>query len=193
MFIAADFEKAHRQLEEILAKPEYGRQTTTLPQFHLPGWMNSSLLEDTMLGIFILFLCCLVLGIGWILLRYWMKRVKKGPVHEETPEQEIPWLEKAERYAGLGDYRFAVRALYHYVLFYTYKRRKLEELPGQTNGEQRDQISQTWPEKASLFCRLSQRFDEIWYGHMRIEPAEYERYLEGAMKFAESGNKDAEE
>jgi hypothetical protein len=194
VFIAADFEKAHRQLEEILAKPEFGRQKTNLPQIQLPDWMKVSLFEEMLWGILVFFLICLLLMFGWFLLNRWMKRVKNKRANEnKPPEQETPWLEKAERYASRGDYRLAVRSLYHYVLFYTYKRHKLEELPGQTNGDHRTKIEQTWPAKASLFRQLSHRFDEVWYGNKKIKPPEYNRYLEGAMKFVESGDQDAEE
>ncbi len=102
-------------------------------------------------------------------LRVTLKRRSKALLEEDEPERTLDeWLERADHWERLGEYREAVRCLYLACLLKFDEARVARFDRGQTNWEHLARIEASPTRPAGLdFRSPTQAFDRIWYG-MRV-------------------------
>jgi hypothetical protein len=177
-------------LEEILSRPEFGREKPKVPQMdvHFFDWVREEIPKEIAWPVLIILLVLMLILLGWFIYQWWGSRatIEKLELAKER-DQPKSWFVHARQQAKRGEYRLAIRSLYHFVLAFAFEQRKLHLSSNQTNGEYRAALSRTWPSKAPLFHQLSIRFDEVWYGKRPVSDCDYEEYENKVKRFTESG------
>jgi hypothetical protein len=57
------------------------------------------------------------------------------------------------------------------------RRGLLDEIPGRTTGEERDQLVISAPEVADRFDAAVDLFDDVWYGDALVDHADLDRFV----------------
>ncbi len=176
-----DLEEAKRQLNEILSQSEFARLRSQTegeveispPVFQLP--------VEWIWGIY-LFIAIVIVT---LLIYYGVKLWKKRQANEDPKENlGYSWFAKAQSYALKGEYRFAVRSLFQYLLLHATKQKWIEPHPAKTNGEYRQEVQQKEPVQAPPFSNIAQQFDRTWYGREEITAEKYSEYERKIMQLA---------
>jgi len=93
--------------------------------------------------------------------------------HEQSPTS---WFRQAEELARAGQFKEAVRALYHAVLSLLHRQHLLRYETTRTNGEYLREVRLEANAPVGLpepFERLTRRFDLLWYGDREGTAVEY--------------------
>jgi hypothetical protein len=132
-------------------------------------------------------------GVLLALLWVWLKRRREGPARDRTktgptrsqaeetaqaPHEQAPasWFRQAEELSRAGQFKEAVRALYHAVLSMLHRQQLLRYERTRTNGEYLCEVrlsAQAPPGLSESFERLTRRFDRLWYGDWEGTVVEY--------------------
>jgi hypothetical protein len=189
-------QQARNQLEKILSDPEFGRQNDQAARgadltFPEPDWnfvvpQEVTWASWTVVAIFLGIILFWLIRTGWMLTPVRMRTKKEQA--KANPRTE--WMEQAARLAGQGEYRLAIRTLFHGVLESAHERRKLLRTIGKTNGDYRREIERNWPEGSAVFRELSTVFDDVWYGNKPVDGGDYTRYRSRSQEFAEMRDPD---
>ncbi|SEN31645.1 DUF4129 domain-containing protein [Lihuaxuella thermophila] len=192
--IATDIEQAREQLVEILSQPEFGRKERQgelsafdwQPDF--PDWLRwlTELPPEMFWGIYI------GLGVFAAVILFWVIRVwpigrPRNISSKHMQEGRLPLFVQAQAAAEQGQYRLAIRLLFHYLLEFTSQQRKIFLQTGKTNGDYQREIKKTWPDKEKMFAQLTNHFDEVWYGRKQAGDQEYSCYKQKVMQLAGEG------
>lgn len=159
-----------------------------------------------LLDIVIGLLLIVVLTLGVVLTRFWLRRrretaqlsvpVRTAPLPDLSDEavasdrSEEEWFTLAERLEGEGELRLALRAAYLALLAGLAQRMWLTIRRDRTNREYLDEFTRRWrrrpqaavemrveiPEKLRTSLRL---FDRVWYGSHGLTPAAVAAYRQG--------------
>ncbi len=95
-----------------------------------------------------------------------------------APQEQTPtaWFRQAEELARAGQFKEAVRALFHAILSLLHRQQLLRCAATRTNGEYLREIRLAANAPAGLpepFERLTRRFDRLWYGDREGTTMEY--------------------
>lgn len=145
------------------------------------NWVNAHILGVHVPGLFggtwpnYLALAVLVAAAGAVLFlalrhasvqRLWHPK-SPGVVVTESDETLSPggWRQEAERLAGEGQYREALRCRYRGLVAELAQRRLVDEVPGRTSGDYERVVRALLPKVADQFSSVTRLFERCWYGH----------------------------
>lgn len=124
----------------------------------------------------------MLVGLGWVIFRYWKqnRKVKVAVVEEAPPEinlesetllatqmQENEWLRLANEKMASGDLRLALRALFLATLSHLGEKRLLTIARSKSNGDYVRELGWRARGRTELqdgFKDQVRVFDEVWYG-----------------------------
>lgn len=134
-----------------------------------------------------------LIGVGiWLIVRAIMNRRPRirdddeddGDVLEEVGDVIIDrsreprsWREEADAHAAAGRVRDALRCRYRALVGDLARRGLLDEIPGRTTGEERDQLVVSAPQAAGRFDDAADLFDDAWYGDAPVDHADLQRFV----------------
>ena len=95
-------------------------------------------------------------------------------VDEETPPDR--WRRLAAEARGRGDFRESVRCRYRALIGDLARAGYVDEIPGRTSGEEREQVAELAPDIARDFDVAAGTFDEAWFNHLPVTVADDERF-----------------
>jgi hypothetical protein len=151
----------------------------------------------------VLLVVALIVGIAWLVMRW----VKDGasladgddidendvdePVDEEVDtrivDHETPpdrWRRRASEHRGQGDYRESIRCEYRALIGDLARSGYVDEIPGRTSGEEREQIVHlapelgvSGPEVSAQFDVAADTFDDAWFDDRLVSASDDERFL----------------
>lgn len=149
-------------------------------------------------GIFGLFLWMLliavVLGIAWVAYRYLRDRSARSPRSDEGDDvdpdddalagtvvidrsrEPTGWREEAEHHRAAGRIREALRCRYRALVGDLARRGLLDEIPGRTTGEERNELRVSAPNAVASFNQAADLFDAAWYGHIAVRVDDDDRF-----------------
>jgi hypothetical protein len=134
----------------------------------------------------------ILIGVGiWLIVRALMNRRPRGSdddgdddVLEEVGDvivdrsrEPSSWREEADAHRAAGRLRDALRCRYRALVGDLARRGLLDEIPGRTTGEERDQLVISAPEIADRFDAAVDLFDDVWYGDAPVERADLDRFV----------------
>lgn len=188
-----DADQARLAAERILASGEF--RDTRNPIERVLDWIGDQLgrfvgaLADGGPGSIVAWLVLgatvvVVVLLGRRLITSWPRRSARPEhpsgvvVHAETVHRgrsADEWVEEAERCLARGDHRRALRARYRAVVTRLVRRGLLDDVPGRTEGEFRDELRERRPALAGPFDELTGLFEAVWYGHEPADAGSVER------------------
>lgn len=167
-----------------------------LPKVKAPelGWMGH--MFDVLKWVAIGLAVILVLVLLAQLVRFFLERGQNSSARAASGPTEAPPLEAsatenaldhtvdewelfAREWLGRGDVRQAVRALYLATLVHLHRERQIEYDRAFTNWTYVRQFRGE-ADRKSILQRLTQVFDEIWYGERPCEEPQYRDFEQGA-------------
>jgi hypothetical protein len=96
------------------------------------------------------------------------RRPRRTGVVVTEQDQELSaeqWRKEAERLAGEGSYREALRCRYRALVAELADRRLIDQVPGRTSGDYDRAVRALVPEAAEQFSSATRLFELCWYGH----------------------------
>jgi uncharacterized protein DUF4129 len=128
----------------------------------------------------------ILLGVGIVvaIALYFLRNLRHNLVEEEiipsvidgpASSTSVQALEKAQRFAGAGDYRAAVRQLYLATLLLLDEGGRIPNNPSLTNREYLQEAS-VEPSLGAALKQIVETFERIWYGFGSMTAAEFEVY-----------------
>lgn len=102
-----------------------------------------------------------------------------------TPRRPQEWLADARAARERGDRAEAVRCAYRAVVAFLAARGDLDEVPGRTVGEYRQQLAGTAPARVTSFARASDVFERVWYARRPATDDDVDRVLAVAGELEE--------
>lgn len=90
------------------------------------------------------------------------------------------WRDEAERAEGAGRWKDALRYRYRELVAELAERGLLEEVPGRTAGEYRQQLAARAPDRQAPFATATDLFERAWYGDEPTGEAELRRFRANA-------------
>ena len=93
---------------------------------------------------------------------------------EHTPAQ---WRQDAEEHRRAGRHRDALRCRYRAMVGELARRDLIDEIPGRTTGEEREQLERVVPTSSATFGAAADLFDGAWYGHVHVDDDDVERMI----------------
>ena len=100
-----------------------------------------------------------------------------GDVIVDRSREPSSWREEADAHRAAGRLRDALRCRYRALVGDLARRGLLDEIPGRTTGEERDQLVVSAPEIADLFDDAVDLFDAVWYGDAAVDTADLDRFV----------------
>jgi hypothetical protein len=188
-------EDALERLRAILSRPPYARPEPSPPPqwlIDLGNWLGRMIeallrpLAPALPGT-VNSVAWIIAGIGIILLLgviiYLINGLRRGVVSEapkanDDPEANLTAREAIDQAGSLardGDYRTAVRFLYLAALLRLDERGLLHYDRALTNREYIERVRDN-PALRETLTGIVETFDRVWYGHMSIDQAAFERY-----------------
>ena len=107
--------------------------------------------------------------------------VERDAVAIDRGREPIDWRAEAEAHRREGRYRDALRCRYRALVGDLARRGLIDEIPGRTTGEEREQLGSIRPQVALPFSDAADLFDSAWYGHVAVGEGDVDRFqlLEG--------------
>jgi hypothetical protein len=133
-----------------------------------------------------------LIGVGiWLIVRAAMNRRPRsrddevdddvleevGDVIIDRSREPRSWREEADAHAAAGRIRDALRCRYRALVGDLARRGLLDEIPGRTTGEERDQLVVSAPEAADRFDAAADLFDDAWYGDAPVDRSDLDRFV----------------
>jgi len=115
----------------------------------------------------------------WFLVRALGTRWRRaGPAAEvalvqgtRAPDDPATWLAEADRLAGAGDHRGALRCRYQAMVATLVADRSVVDVPARTPEELRAELVARRGDLADLVGSVTRRFEDAWYGGHDVDPA----------------------
>lgn len=95
--------------------------------------------------------------------------VEDGAVMVDRTREPLNWRAEADRHRAEGRYRDAMRCRYRALVGDLARRGLIDEIPGRTTGEEREQVRVVTPPAAAPFDEAAELFDGAWYGHLPVD------------------------
>lgn len=167
----------------ILSRPEFQEPSKSILQ-RIQDWLGRVFgrLFDALSGvagsgpfgwIFVAALAGGILFAAFLIVR----RVRRDPGREpdglpiEGPSRPAAdWRRDAEELERRGDWRGALRAHWRATVADLAERGLVEEVPGRTTGEYRQQVSVSVPDGAADFASATRLFEDAWYAAADVSP-----------------------
>jgi Domain of unknown function (DUF4129) len=92
------------------------------------------------------------------------ERADESPVRIEVRRGSQDWTAEAERLEADGDWKAAMRCRYRALTSELVADQLVQDLPGRTSGEYRNDLSATLPDARDDFGAASELFERAWYG-----------------------------
>ncbi len=102
--------------------------------------------------------------------------VERDAVAVDRSREPTDWRSEAERHRLAGRHREALRCRYRALVGDLARRGLIDEIPGRTTGEERDQMRRVMPAVSSPFDDAADLFDDVWYGHREVDAADDDRF-----------------
>ncbi|MEJ5255446.1 MAG: DUF4129 domain-containing protein [Acidimicrobiales bacterium] len=176
---ASDPDEARRRAEEILSRSEFERVRVRPPS---SGPLPDLSRPATILAWIVVVVIAAV--VVFVVIRV-LRSVRRTPklagedgVAVTLGERRLrsdQWLDEAERFEAVGDWKRALRARYRALVTVLVERGVVRELPGRTTGEYRAELAGSLPAATPPFSAASDLFDRAWYGDEPTGPADSER------------------
>ena len=182
------------------AAPEPRDQPSDAPNFSDPG-VGAGFFGQLLV---LLLVVALVVAVAWLVVR-WLdgsggRRSRAGDEdsidvdeavddavdariidHETSPDR---WRRLAAQARDAGDHREAVRCQYRALVGDLARSGYVDEIPGRTSGEEREQVAEIAPrlgeigqEVARQFDVAADTFDEAWFDDREVTSVEDQRFL----------------
>lgn len=103
--------------------------------------------------------------------------VEAGAVVVDRSREPFNWRTEADRHRAAGRFRDALRCRYRALVGDLARRGLIDEIPGRTTGEEREQLRVVTPPAAAPFDEAAELFDEAWYGHVDVDDAAVDRFV----------------
>jgi len=174
-------------LKKVLFKPP--KVTPNAPQGNLPNLAFLEPLFYVLIGVAVLFVLALI--VKAVVESPVRERTGRGAVSTEAPPLEASatenaldhtvdeWEVFAQQWLGRGDVRQAVRALYLATLVHLHRERRIDYNRAFTNWVYVRQYRGEAEQQKTL-RRLTQTFDEVWYGERACGEDQYRVFEQGA-------------
>jgi hypothetical protein len=94
----------------------------------------------------------------------------------EEGRDAADWRSDAERFEAAGQWREAMRARYRELVRTLIDDRVLDDLPGRTTGEYRNEFVSARPSNARSFIELTELFEAVWYGGVATDAGDNQRF-----------------
>ncbi len=85
------------------------------------------------------------------------------------------WRAEATQHEAAGRWRDALRCRYRALVAELAGNGLLDDVPGKTTGEEREDIARAVPDASPPFADATLLFDEVWYGDAATGPEDAER------------------
>ena len=86
------------------------------------------------------------------------------------------WRSEADEHRRAGRFRDAIRCRYRALVGDLARRGLIDEIPGRTTGEHRDQMREVRPAVSPEFDEAAELFDGAWYGHVDVDAADDDHF-----------------
>lgn len=90
--------------------------------------------------------------------------------------RRIDWLERAADAEADGRWRLGLRCRYRALAASLTTLGVLDDIPGRTTGEHRQEVTRRAPEASVPFAGAAELFDRAWYGNLPTGPDESSRF-----------------
>lgn len=122
----------------------------------------------------------ILIAAALLLIRNWRANLISEASSINAPDDSLPQtsagaIDNAQRHAGAGDYRQAMRQLYLATLLLLDERGALKFDRALTNRETVRALKQS-PELAAALSTVVDVYDRVWYGFAPVTPEQFERY-----------------
>jgi hypothetical protein len=185
-----------QRAHEILTRAEFGRHESLVQR--IVSWIGDQLNKFTF-GLgggpgFLGNLVSLAIIAGLVVLAVLLvrallgrTRIPKPPDDEELSIEleagraSADWRSEAERHEASGQWREAMRARYRELVRALIEDGVLDDLPGRTTGEYRNEFGRARPGNADSFIELTELFEAVWYGGEETGAAANQRFRQLAL------------
>lgn len=128
-----------------------------------------------------------LVGVGVVVLVWSMVRTNRrrggrirppGVVFSTGSPARSPaeWRAEAATHAAAGRWRDALRCRYRALVAELAGRGLIEEIPGRTSGEYRQDVAAVVPAAGTAFDGATDLFEQAWYGDIATGPDEQDRF-----------------
>lgn len=123
--------------------------------------------------------------IGGLIYGYLRIRKQKSPASKQppSPSSSQHLLEEMEGFASRGEYLFAIKKCFQYLLQRLSEKTDLLFAATRTNGEFRQDVKRKFPAVAEKFCQLSLYYDEVWYGKKEVGKVDFQQFRQDVLRF----------
>lgn len=94
----------------------------------------------------------------------------------ERSRPSVDWLAEAARLAAGGRWRDALRCRYRALVAALAERGVIDEVPGRTAGEYRNDVFFAAPDVSEDFSHASDLFELVWYGDRPTDADQHEQF-----------------
>lgn len=99
-----------------------------------------------------------------------------GMVIIDRSREPGDWRQEAEGHRTAGRHREALRCRYRALVGDLARRGLLDEIPGRTTGEERNELLVSAPSASPFFRDAADLFDAAWYGHVAVGAGDDDRF-----------------
>jgi Domain of unknown function (DUF4129) len=183
-----DPDQVRRVADEVLSRPEFREAAPSLLQ-RVWAWLLGRLgellgsLAGTSAGSIVGLLLFLLILAGVVAL---VVRFARGMTPDPEVAAAIPpatrrsaveWRAEAEAHEHAGEWRQALRCRYRALVADLAGRGLIEEVPGRTAGEYRNEVARNLPDRpAEAFAGATELFERAWYGRTPTGAAEVTQF-----------------
>jgi hypothetical protein len=186
-------ERVRQTVDEVLSRPEY---EPLEPGFLERGatWLEARIAEllaavtgtgeGALIGWALLGLAVAVVAVLVVRFTRGVRRDPgaPGPLAGSVGRGPEEWARDAAEHAGAGRYRDAVRCRYRALLAELAAAGLVEEVPGRTAGEYRDEIADAAPDAADAVGAVTAVFEAVWYGDAAVTADDLGAFEEQAAR-----------
>lgn len=181
------------EIERILSQPEYREPPRPLIQ-RIMDWISeraAELLADilgggraTVVGWTISAVVAVV--VVYLLIRFALS-LRADPAKREAAMRDPrrppeDWVAEAERFEASGEWRHALRCRYRALVAQLAARGLVDEVPGRTAGEYRQEVTENLPSASQPFSAATVMFEEAWYGGGAVDEVRHAQFRAAASE-----------
>ncbi len=105
-----------------------------------------------------------------------LDELESGAVAIDRSREPTDWRKEAEAHRREGRFRDALRCRYRALVGDLARRGLIDEIPGRTTGEERQQLRVVRPAAGTPFDEAADLFDDAWYGHADVDASADDRF-----------------
>ena len=102
--------------------------------------------------------------------------VERDAVTVDRSREPVNWRTEAEQHRLAGRYRDALRCRYRALVGDLARRGLIDEIPGRTTGEEREQLGRATPAASTPFNSAADLFDGAWFGRLDVDAADDDHF-----------------